>query len=129
MLFIETKLTNKKISKNKYEFEISTNTQPIGTAVVIKSRKLKIIFMKPIELPSLSWVIDEIEIREGFRGNGNGTKLLKYVVSELQKIDNLPIVLMPPKSEYTQRILAWYKRHGFKPTEQIYWVHDAVKLK
>jgi GNAT superfamily N-acetyltransferase len=127
MTILTSELGKKQLSKKKYVFSIFSGHQLTGTCLVIKSDKLEIANLTKIELGNTCWVIDEIEIKEGFRGFGSGTRLLQYTIKELQDMAKLPIVLMPPLSEYTERILLWYKRHGFKPTDKRYWQRDVLE--
>ena len=63
-----------------------------------------------------------IAVAADHRSGGTGTQLLTAVISAVQR-DYCRLTLTPDNSE---RIINWYKRHGFKITKTMPFIHRDI---
>jgi GNAT superfamily N-acetyltransferase len=71
-----------------------------------------------------SMYIDYLALDPEFRGNGVGSVLLKKLLEKCYK-NNGSIHLYPERPE----LLNWYTRHGFRPTNNNYYVFHSYNTR
>lgn len=62
-----------------------------------------------------NWTVTRINVPREFRGQGNGTKILKLILADADR-EQITLQLEPSPSDgldYDQ-LVVWYKCHGFK---------------
>jgi ribosomal protein S18 acetylase RimI-like enzyme len=114
----------KKISFNKYLIKIIVDDKVAGKLLAIADTKLDFQILQ-VKLDKKFWIIEEIEITPEFLGNGLGTELLTFAIKYLCSRQKLPLLVVPPKSEYTEKLINWYKRFGFTETQKGYLIHPG----
>lgn len=112
----------KKISFNKYLIKIIVDGKVAGKLLAIADTKLDFHVLQ-VKLDKKFWIIEEIEIIPEFLGNGLGTELLAFAIKYLCSRQKLLLLVVPPKNEYTGKLINWYKRFGFIETQKGYLIN------
>lgn len=117
----------KKISNSKYQFKLYDGDACVGRLMAIASNRIKFSAGISYKLDGNYWVIDEIEVMESRGGQGIGTELLQLAIADLASTRNMPLALVPPLNQYTDRIIRWYRRNGFEPVGSGVFIRPKVK--
>jgi ribosomal protein S18 acetylase RimI-like enzyme len=64
-----------------------------------------------------------IAVDAAYRASGAGTQLLTAVIDAVVNCAEMPLALTPDNDE---RVINWYKRHGFRVTRQMPFVHRDI---
>lgn len=74
------------------------------------------------------WILNRIQVNRDYRGQGIGTRLLIQICEEADRNgDTLWLGVSPDGPGYFKRLVAWYRRHGFKPLKRtVGHVHNVM---
>jgi predicted GNAT family N-acyltransferase len=82
--------------------------------------------VKPGELTRF-WTITRINVPKAWRSQGEGTKLLKLICDDADRSGiALALEPVPERSQDYDRLVVWYRSHGFKMCSSGYMVRRPV---